>query len=87
MKRGRQEVFEFKSWGGARKGAGRKRIGAKKSVPHRRREALATRHPVHVTLRVEAGLASLRHVARTELCAKPWRPARAGPACDWCSTL
>jgi REP element-mobilizing transposase RayT len=47
-------------WGGARKGAGRKPMGAKAMLPHRSRPALASRHPVHVTLRLLPGLQSLR---------------------------
>ncbi len=58
----RQEVFEFKSWGGARKGAGRKRQGERARVSHRTREKLASRFPVHVTTRLRSGLPSLRRV-------------------------
>lgn len=56
----KQKSFEFTSWGGARKGAGRKRTTRLAPVPHRSRARLAARHPLHVTLRLEAGLASLR---------------------------
>jgi REP element-mobilizing transposase RayT len=45
--------------GGYRPGAGRPRSG-RGGVPHRKRPALATRFPVHVTLRARAGLPSLR---------------------------
>ena len=54
-------------WGGRRAGAGRKPSGkhvvggeARAGVPHRRKAALSRRHPVHVTLRLRAGLPSLR---------------------------
>ena len=60
MKRAEQQTFDFKSWGGARPGAGRKRIAQRQCMPHRKRPVLAARHPVHVTLRLESGLASLR---------------------------
>lgn len=60
MKRSKQSVFEFKSWGGARKGSGRKLQAARRSVAHRERETISARHPVHVTLRLEHGLESLR---------------------------
>jgi REP element-mobilizing transposase RayT len=60
MQRSGQSSFEFTSWGGARKGAGRKRRTRRPSVPHRKRTKLAARHPVHITLRFESGLASLR---------------------------
>lgn len=60
MKRATQSTFEFKSWGGVRQGAGRKPSGERKKVAHRKRPAVAARHPVHVTLRLEHGLESLR---------------------------
>ena len=47
-------------WGGARKGAGRKRTGARPSVEHRVRPIHKRRHPVHVTLRARRGLPSFR---------------------------
>jgi REP element-mobilizing transposase RayT len=47
------------SWGGARAGAGRKRA-SKVFVPHERRPPHSPDHPVHLTLRVQAGLPSLR---------------------------
>jgi REP element-mobilizing transposase RayT len=56
----RQSEFGFTNWGGKRKGAGRKPKGEKAGVPHARREKLAERYPVHVTLRIAAGLPSLR---------------------------
>ncbi len=46
--------------GGRRAGAGRpKKAGA--GVEHRRRPRLSRHHPVHVTVRVVAGLGNLRH--------------------------
>ena len=60
----RQGTFEFPlGWGGARAGAGRKPKGEKAGVSHRRREALASRFPVHVTVRLVKGLPSLRRKA------------------------
>ena len=47
-------------WGGARKGAGRKRVGPRPSVEHRVRPVHKRRHPVHVTLRARRGLPSFR---------------------------
>jgi REP element-mobilizing transposase RayT len=47
-------------WGGKRDGAGRKKTGKRKELPHRSRPKLASRHPVHVTLRLLPGLESLR---------------------------
>jgi REP element-mobilizing transposase RayT len=46
------------TWGGKRRGAGRKPVGARAGVPHRARPDHRSRHPVHVTLR--AGISSLR---------------------------
>src|SRR5437764_5692290 len=56
----KQEEFAFLSWGGRRRGDGRRRHGVKKSVAHVRRPSLARRHPVHVTLRLVEGLWPLR---------------------------
>ena len=56
----RQHALDFRSWGGARRGAGRKPAGARAGVSHRVRPALADRHPVHVTVRVRTGLPNLR---------------------------
>jgi len=56
----RQIRFEFNTWGGKRKGAGRKRSGPKPRVPHLQRPALAARYPVHLTQDVVEGLPSLR---------------------------
>ncbi len=59
MVRGGQLAFRFKTWGGRRKGAGRPKGGAT-GVAHVPRPALSRHHPVHVTLRLVAGLPSLR---------------------------
>ena len=55
-----QHEIEFRTWGGARRGAGRKRKSVRPRVSHRQREALASRFPVHVTTRLRDGLPSLR---------------------------
>jgi REP element-mobilizing transposase RayT len=56
-----QGSFDFPNgWGGRRKGAGRKPKGERAGVSHGQREALASRFPVHVTLKLKAGLPSLR---------------------------
>ena len=55
-----QQQLPFRSRGGARPGAGRKPVGDKAGVSHRVRAPLASRFPVHVTVRVVEGLASLR---------------------------
>lgn len=48
-----------KGWGGARAGAGRRR-GPRPPVPHRARRAHKSRFPVHVTLRAQRAIGSLR---------------------------
>ncbi len=57
-----QELFA-RSWGGARRGAGRKPKGERTLVSHAARAVLDASHPVHVTTRLVPGLPSLR---RTE---------------------
>ena len=47
-------------WGGRRKGAGRKPKGERPGVSHQARATLATRFPVHVTLRVLPHVWNLR---------------------------
>jgi REP element-mobilizing transposase RayT len=49
--------------GGRRRGAGRKPKGERAGVPHTTRPRLASRFPVHVTLRIRDGLPSLRRHA------------------------
>lgn len=60
MRRSRQESLHFSERGGARKGAGCKPKGAQPLVSHAKRCELAARHPLHITLRVESNLRSLR---------------------------
>ena len=61
MKRTRQKELAFPNgWGGKRRGAGRKPKGEKAGVSHTKRAALAACFPVHVTVRLEKGLPSLR---------------------------
>jgi REP element-mobilizing transposase RayT len=56
-----QGRLEFKSWGGARKGAGRKCEGKRSRVAHSKRAALKPSYPTHITLRIEDGLNNLRN--------------------------
>ncbi len=56
----RQVEFGFANWGGKRKGAGRRPKGEKACVSHAKRATLASRFPVHVTMKLERGLPSLR---------------------------
>lgn len=55
----RQMGFVFRTWGGRRAGAGRPRR-SKQSVAHAVRPAHSRHHPLHITLRVLAGVPNLR---------------------------
>jgi REP element-mobilizing transposase RayT len=59
-RRPRQSELEFRQHGGRREGAGRKPSGKQAGVTHTRRPPLRRDHPVHVTLRIAAGLPRLR---------------------------
>ena len=50
-----------RTWGGRRKGAGRKRVSPRPNVPHTRRPTHAQAHPIHVTLRRHGDFPSLRN--------------------------
>jgi putative transposase len=56
----KQGAFAFKTWGGKRKGAGRKPVGAEAGVSHHGRPVLKRRFPVHVTWRVTDEVWNLR---------------------------
>jgi len=56
----RQRAFQFRTWGGARAGAGRKPRGARAGASHLRRPMHCRHHPLHVTLRARQGLSTLR---------------------------
>src|SRR4051812_44042159 len=55
----RQIEMKLRTWGGKRKGAGRKRRG-RKCLPHVGRDRIPARLPVHVTLRIDREVATLR---------------------------
>ncbi len=56
----KQVGFRFRTWGGKRKGAGRKPTRARAGVVHRKRPLLKARFPVHVTWRMGEGVWQLR---------------------------
>ena len=58
--RSKQLAFPIRTWGGRRPGAGRKPAAGRRSPPHRPRAMHDCRWPVHVTLRAQRGLPSLR---------------------------
>ena len=55
----KQQELPLPQWGGARKGAGRKRKGARKNVPHRTRSGFS-RGALHVTVRLRKEVWNLR---------------------------
>jgi len=59
--RAKQGELLFRSWGGARKGAGRKPKGERAMAPHDTRPAHESQIPVLITTRLHPGLPSLRH--------------------------
>jgi putative transposase len=59
----RQLNLTFRTWGGARRGAGRPPRGERPGVSHLRRPSQSRHHPLHVTLRVQRGVRSLREHA------------------------
>ncbi len=52
--------MQFRTWGGKRKGAGRKAKGLVAGVAHTKRERITGREPLHVTLKVRKDIPSLR---------------------------
>ena len=48
----RQQTLDLRSWGGARRGAGRKHAGERARAPHVAREEVKPYQPVHVSLRM-----------------------------------
>lgn len=58
-RRGRQQAFVFRTWGGKRPGAGRPHRSSE-TVKHAARPAHSRHVPVHITLRMREGTPSLR---------------------------
>jgi REP element-mobilizing transposase RayT len=56
----KQPEFVFRTWGGKRRGAGRKRRAERPQVKHRTRPDLDGRTPAHVTLRLRPEIGRLR---------------------------
>src|SRR5262249_42527195 len=71
-----EQMGLFRTWGGARKGAGRptKRDAG---ASHKKRAHLAPRHPVHVTLRAKRGVCLLRAELPLRALRGAFRAARA----------
>ncbi len=49
-----------RKFGGRQEGAGRPRVAARRIIHHIKRDAFASRHPLHVTIRVREGIPKLR---------------------------
>lgn len=76
-----QLALPLPKWGGRRAGAGRPRTYAHPGlvgpgVPHLRRDAFASRNPVHVTMRVQPGVGYLRRWKRAQLIEAAFRKSR-----------
>ncbi len=71
-RRWKQMEFSFRSWGGARKGAGRKARETGR-MSHRSREDFDSRYPVHVTLKLRRGFPTLRSAAVREVLLQKFR--------------
>jgi REP-associated tyrosine transposase len=56
----RQQSFELKTWGGKRKGAGRKPAAGREGIRHDARDPVRASQPVHVTMRMAEHVWSLR---------------------------
>ncbi len=74
-----QQSFELKTWGGKRRGAGRKSRGPRAAVPHTAREEVRPTHPVHVTLRVADAVWNLRSERSYRIIDAALRAARRRP--------
>ena len=67
--------LELPSWGGKRKGAGRK-PGRRPSTPHRKRDRFRKDQPSHATLRLASGLPNLRVPATYSVIKRVFRAVR-----------
>ncbi|HEX4474634.1 MAG TPA: transposase [Polyangiaceae bacterium] len=55
-----QTAFEFRTWGGKRKNAGRKPVGRFAGAKHVARPSIDRHAPLHLTMRIARGVPSLR---------------------------
>jgi putative transposase len=75
-----QLVLAMPTRGGVRKGAGRKRQSPRPRVAHVARDAFRPEHPLHVTLRVRAGVPCLRSRVAWASIVRAFRAARDRPS-------
>jgi REP element-mobilizing transposase RayT len=73
----KQLGFRFRTWGGKRRGAGRKRDGERPRVAHKTRPLLKRRLPVHVTTRLRRDVCQLRTVPCHRLLRRVFQTASA----------
>src|SRR5690606_23944955 len=59
-KRHIQQPLVFRTWGGKRKGAGRRQVNERKSQPHRKRREITPNQAILVTLRVAPDVRRMR---------------------------
>src|ERR1700742_2930675 len=71
-----QLELPLRTWGGRRRGAGRKPKGVKEGVCPPRRPSLSSRHPVHATMKLAAALPSLRQKPLSEVVFGAFREAK-----------
>jgi hypothetical protein len=75
----KQLELDLTTWGGKRKGAGRKRTRARRMVPHATRPDLKARHPVLVTIRMRDDVPDLRDDEPWETIVRTYRSFRGHP--------
>jgi hypothetical protein len=75
----KQLELDLTTWGGKRKGAGRKRKTARPTVPHTRRPDVKARHPVLLTIRVRSDVPDLRQPAAWNCIVDTFRRFRGNP--------
>src|SRR5438067_12189062 len=81
MTMARQMALDLPEWGGKRRGAGRPRTRPHPGldgpgVPHLGRPQFAARHPIHVTMRFQPGVGSLRSSSRARIIPQALEAAR-----------
>src|SRR3982751_6359527 len=76
MRKPKQIEMRLPTWGGKRKGAGRKPAKAKAAVSHLARPRFSRSQPVHVTLRTLPGVGFLRAWSLFQAITRALREAR-----------
>jgi REP element-mobilizing transposase RayT len=79
MKAPRQQSFDLPTWGGKRKGAGRKPAAGRDPIRHDRRERFRPSQPLHVSMRVAPHVWNLRSERSFRIVDAALRGVRARP--------